>query len=188
MAAVSQTITPAPTIQSFAGLPASVNNIYPRARVNFDDATSITLKAAGNTNVVIYAVNLPANFAYRIDTMSVSFALSTSTEVSQFEDLGAALVTLQGVSFFRMVLKSEGLVSSGSVVGASKTWTLVEPLAELFHDDSGTETQLLLRLFDNDAVNETVALGSIFHMSFLQYDIEQEVEVVVNAPMPVRVQ
>ncbi len=189
MAAVSQTITPVPKIQLFSGLPFGTNNIYPRARVIFEDDTAVTLKAAGNTNTIIYQCNLPANYAYRLDTVSIQLGLTTSTEVDQIEDLGQARLLFGGAATkVVMPLQSIGLISNATVAGGTKIWNLVEAFSEVFYQEgSTTAPSISFRLFDNDGVNETVAQSGLAWITFLQYDIQQVTDVSVNAPTPVSV-
>ncbi len=189
MAAVSQTITPAPTIQLFSGLPYGTNNIYPRARVIFEDDTAITLKAAGNTNTIIYQCNLPPNYAYRLDSTMIQIGLTTSTEVSQIEDLGQSRLVFGGAATkVVMQLESKGVISHSTVAGGLKVWTQIDPFSEVFHQEgTATAPSIAFRLFDNDGVNETVAQGGLLWVTFLQYDINQVTDVSVNAPTPVSV-
>ncbi len=189
MAAASQTITPPARIELFSGIPRGSNNIYPRARVIFEDNTAIALKAALDTNVVIYVINLPANYAYRMDTFSISFGLATSTEVSQFENLGHALIEFEGLDAKVIMLPlSQGLMNNTNVAGGQKVWNLFDPFTEVFDQgNTNNAPQLTVRIFDNDAVNETVAQASSTWISFLQYDILQVTDVAVNAPQPVSV-
>jgi len=187
MAALTQTISVPADAQRFSGIPFGSNNIYPRARINFNSATAITLKAAGNTKTVIFTMDLPPNFAYRLDSSYVNFNLATNTEVSQYEDLGIAIVSLDitaGSVFMRMALESKGAITDTTVAGGQKSWTLIDPITEVLQADA-SNIQIIYHLFDNDGVNETVALGLDFHVSFLQYDILQVTDVSVNAPLPV---
>ncbi len=189
MAAVSQTITlNRPTSEQFGGLPFGTNNIYPRSRVVFQDATAITLKAAGNTNTLIYNMTLPRNYAYRLDEVVLFLGLSTSTEVDQFEDLGEIAISFNSGSsnLIHMVMRSEGLVSQSSVAGGLKVWNVQDRFSSVFRSQGPNDTIIMqLRLYDNDGVNETVAQTSSLHVSALQYDISQILDVAVNAPQPV---
>lgn len=195
MAALTQTITPTPDVQLFSGLPGGTNNIYPRARVSFDSSNAITLKAAANTNTVIYIFNLPENFAYRFDQSYVSFNVATSTEISQIEDLGVAIISLDNGStiFARSTLASKGLISDTTVAGSQKCWVMEDPYQEVHQaviplgSTANPNIRWTYNLFDNDNVNETVALAADIHVSFLQYDIQQIFHVSVNAPQPVTV-
>lgn len=187
MAALTQTIVPTATIEVFSGLPSpiDVNNIYPRARVIFQPTTALTLKAAGNTNTLNYDIFLPVNYAYRLDTFSISLGLATSTEVSQLEDRGNVFISIDGSAISVMDLVSVGISNNTTVAGGQKTWLIPEKYTELFGVNG--LVRINARLFDDDAVNETVALNATTRFSFLQYEIAQVLDVSVNAPQPVSI-
>lgn len=188
MAVVSQTITPTAEITSFAGLPRGDNNIYPRARIVFADNTQVALKLAGNTNTVSYSIALPANYAYRVDQFLINFFSGVSIDVDNFDLLGKAIFQFAAaVNTLTVPLESLGVSSSGTIAGASQTWGIPQDqsFGEVFSNSSGAQPTLVAELFDNDGTNNTDALSALAYFSFLQYDIEQIVNVGVNAPQPV---
>lgn len=187
MAIVQQTIIVPARIQSFAGLPPGQNNIFPRARIIFEDTTEITLKAAGNTNTILWVCFMPPNFAYRMDTVSIGLGADDSTEVSQIEDLGQARLVFEQFVAANVIqpLESVGLISNGDVTGGQKVWNNRRPFTELFSNSSGASPICSFILYDNNA-GETVAQDTQAYFSFLQYDIAQVVDVSVNAPRPVK--
>lgn len=188
MAAVTQTITPTPTVQLFSGIPVGTNNIYPRARVIFQDATAITAKIATNTNTVAYELVLPPNYAYRFDQASISFGLSNSLDADNFENLGLVFLKLvAGTNTVAMNMKSEGVTNSVTIAGRNIIWNLENPFQEVFRQSGPGSVALTVMVFDNDGTENTDALTSLSYFSFLQYDINQILDVSVNAPLPVSI-
>lgn len=188
MTAQSQAIAPTGEITSFAGLPRGENNIYPRARIVFEDATAIALKIATDTNVVIYTFSLPANYAYRLDQFSIGFFDTGSVDTDNFENLGLGFLDLTaGVSANQFTVESPGDTFVNAVTGGAKSWGITrdQRYGEIFFSQDPTPPRMRIQLFDNDATENTDALSSLTHVSFLQYDIEQLVNVAVNAPQPV---
>lgn len=188
MAALTQTITVNPTIETFGGLTYGPNNQLPRARVTFFSETDITLKAAGNTNRVIWNCDLPSGYAYRLDQVHICVNQVDSLEVGQFDVLGALLYHSNGLTPDNFSqLKSEGLtISTGGVTSALQIWNVINPWGEVILNRLGTSPRLAFMINDTDAVNETVAMtDNVFRVSVLQYDIQQVLNSVVNAPTPV---
>jgi len=58
---------------------------------------------------------------------------------------------------------------------------------QVFYNLAGASPFLYSYLFDTDGTNATGAHTTLFNVSFLQYDIRQADQVIVNAPMPVSV-
>lgn len=170
----------------------AVNNIYPRARLVFNSKVAITLKAAGNTNTILMVCTLPENYSYRLDSAFISFSAPASTELSQLEDLGESRISFEGVNTVIMNLKSEGLTSHVDVGGSVKVWTLSKAFREVLTQprDKGVSPPRVSQsflIYDNDGVNETVALENNTYISYLMYDIDQALDVIVNAPLPVSI-
>lgn len=188
MAELSQAIAPVPVIELFSGLPRGSNNIYPRARIVFNDDTAITAKLTANTNVVVYTLTLPANYAYRLDQASTEFGIGSAVTADNFEVLGNAFLEFgAGVVDVVMQLQSQGVTSFVSVLGQSIVWTLPEPFGEVFYNQDGLTPLITIRLYDNTSGSATDAQNSRFYWSFLQYDIQQVLDVAVNAPLPVSI-
>ncbi len=188
MAALSQNLTPAPTITLFAGIPQGSNNIFPRARVKFEDRTAITAKLTANTNTVKYTLSLPANYAYRLDQASLEIGIGSATTADNFEVLGSAFLEFGvGVANMAMLFQSQGVVSNTSVAGQSMIWTVPEPFGEVFFNQEGLAPTVTVRVFDNTSGAATDAQNARFYWTFLQYDIQQVLDVAVNAPLPVSI-
>lgn len=154
----------------------------------FRNTVAVTAKLAGNTNTVTWVCNLPNNYAYRLDQVSLNVSNSASVDADNFEDLGVARINLTtSVGAIGMTIKSEGFTSEGTILGASQNYALVNPFGEVFQADGPGAAQVTFALFDNDGTNNTVELASLFYASFLQYDILQVTDVDVNAPRPVTV-
>jgi len=190
MTAQLQTLNLTPTTTLFAGLPPGTNNIYPRARLTFADKTVIALKAALDTKTVQYNFTLPANFAYRLDQFGIGFFDTGSVDTDNYENVGLGLILLEtGVTNVQFTVSSLGDTNVTNVNGGSKTWGIVQDqrFGEVFWNIDGGQPVFRVQLFDNDATNNTDELSTHTWVSFLQYDIEQTIDVVVNAPQPVNV-
>lgn len=191
MANVVIEFTPGPTIESFSGLPRNENNIYPRSRISFVGSGTVTAKVAGNTTTIRTKLMLPSNFAYVFDYYSQSIFSATVKEGDQFDNLGLIHIVPNGaVTTSRGQLQSPGPTPYlDTQAGETKMWGYTEQTRyrRLFFNTEGTEPVVYAYLFDNDGVTETAVHTSAFDISFLQYDIRQAEQVVVNAPTPVAV-
>lgn len=191
MAHITQTITQAITrIQPFADLPPTENNIYPRRRLIAQSSTTITAKDALDTKTIDIDVTLPVNFAYALDQLYIGLGAGGNLDVDNYEPL--ALCTLQfsnaALSDVFFSMESPGITFQ-DLDGSRQTYSVspTQKFSELFSNQIGLAPTLSIALNDRDAVNLTAALNLRFYASFLQYDIRQVDQVVVNAPMPVSV-
>ena len=136
-------------------------------------------------------MTLPANFAY---VVSCGFAMitcsSSQTDPDHYENLSRFIVqedTPVSFDFADMQLKSQGLMqtSASSITPGGKIWDIVKPFGEIFYNQGGNTPRCFAHFIDSDAVNATATCVLTYNYSFLQYDIEQALNVAVNAPMPV---
>ncbi len=189
MAEVAIAIVPTIGIQMFSGLPYGTNNIYPRARVIATTSTSVAAKIATNTQTVTVNVNLPANYAYVMDSQFIAFrSAATPSDLSHYNDLATQRISPDGATTLvlnQLVAPGEGLFLTN--LAGMKVWQVPfgSGFGEVFFNRTGASPQVRYAMFDEDAVNATVALTANLYCTFLQYDIEQVTEVGVNAPQPV---
>lgn len=195
MAQVTQTITITPEAPTpFSGVPgvSDPNNVFPRARITFKDKTTITSKGAGDTKTVRYNMDLPANFAYRLDQAVVLIGDTSSTDADNYDNLGFVNILLDSpfssIDMGMQLLSQGNTPFSAGVAGTGKYWNILDKWGELFYSPTGSAVRVSAFVNDTDGVNASAALsdGLVF-FSFLQYDIEQANYVVANAPTPVNV-
>lgn len=184
--AIAQTIT---RIQPFADRPMDENNIYPRRRLIAQSSTAITAKDALDTKTIDLTLTLPPNFAYALDQLFARLGSATSIDSDNYTNLAFCSLdfTVGPIAedvFF--TLESPGDVID-DVDGAAKMYALAQEqrFTEVFFNQAGVSPVMVVSMNDIDAVNNTDALNLRFYASFLEYDIRQTDDVVVNAPMPV---
>lgn len=185
MANTTNTFTPGSTIQQFSGLVLNSNNIYPRARVIFDSAETITAKGAGDTRTLFTEFSLPVNFAYIIDQLTLAVNVNDS---NNYDNNGLLTVNNDQVGSDNAVLPllSEGFAYADNQATEIKVYRLINPFGEIIYNQDGGAPLVEAKLFDDDGTNATGAGSLNLYVSFLQYDIQQVQNVAVNAPMPVR--
>ncbi len=193
MANVTQTLTLVGEPVPFSDVPPGENNIYPRARIVFQvrDST-ITAKAAGNTNQLIIVADLPVNFAYVIDSLFCSVRFVLTADAENYNDrgtMGIQFTSPGGGNDVSTFVQSGGVGPSEDAAHFSKIFTQSQQadFHEIFFSRSRTNAaaRIAIRLFDEDGTNATAAGEFDAYISVLQYNILQADKVVVNAPMPV---
>jgi len=192
MAAQTQTINLLPTdISTFAGVPVDPASFAPNARVVFNGIQSITAKSAGDTNRLEVGLLLPQNNAYILDQLFIEIADASADGLDHYSNLGAAQLQFMDPGNQTDVMVN--LVSQGSIVagtaGTRKIWIPCQArfFSEVFYSRTGAGPRCYMYFYDTDGVNATGTLSMNYYASFLQYNVEQTVNVAVNAPAPVSV-
>jgi len=115
MAVLAQAVSVGSEVVAFAGLPTPRdNNFFPRARIVFRGATSISAKAMGNTKIVTITCSLPVNYAYRIDTIALRIGTADLT-AEHYVNLADAVVNdgTGDLSMFRLDAQADITGQSG---------------------------------------------------------------------------
>jgi len=189
MAEVTQTITLVPLrTVPFSGRPRGdqLNNIFPRARVIFQDSTNVTAKIAGNTNRVILNLDFPPNFYYAFDTWLVTIGRSISNDADNYETVALQLLNFEDPANSIAFASVIGELAQEDAGGQWMCWRRREPhFSEVFGNQDGLGPRIQTTFNDSDGVNATALLTAITYASFLQYDVMQADMVDVNAPRPV---
>lgn len=191
MADIDITVTAGAVMgQTFAGIPPGgfPNTIYPRARVTFSIAGTITAKIATNSTTVTVNFTLPANFAYVMERMAPQVTFATNiADAGHFNDVAFVSIGRDGASgtLFSSEMFSRGLSNIAGQGGSQKMWIPSYQDTGLFFNQDGIAPLCRLVLSDNDLVNATVVGTVTGQAQFLQYDLEQAISVMANAPQPV---
>ena len=187
MAHQTQTITAAPSIQSFAGV-GPVSGYDPRARIIFRSNDSVLAKNAGDTKTLNLTCDLPVNYAYVTDHILVSMVLNGSTGALDHYANLAVQSTSDGVNTaISNQIRSQGEFSTNGVTGEQKIYAPYDGhFHHVFFNQVGAQPSVTFQFTDTDAVNATAAFSLVSYVSFLQFDIQQAIDVGVNAPLPVR--
>lgn len=192
MADVLTNFTPIIFPEAFNELPRGENHYYPRARLNFTvSGDVIPAKLAGNTNSIEVEMNLPVGFGYTIDYVNAVCVMDVG-EAGHFQSNGLLDITPTGslgagdaTPYFTQ-LTSEG--STPNIMANEAKIYCSHPgcsYKNLIYNLGSTSPQLNLRVTDDHA--DATAAGSFFmRVGYLQYDINQILDVALNSPLPVR--
>ncbi len=159
----------------------------PRGKVVFEGSAVITAKIATNTTTLIINCELPQNFAYSLNSGALSLLFPTATaDAAHWTD---ALVTFfpdgSGLPRISTAMGVSDQAASGNL-GSAAVYFPLSNYRDLFFNSNANTPLVAINISDNDAVNATVAGTVFFCFSFLQYDIAQVFNQVVNSPIPVR--
>ncbi len=192
MAEVTQIIAPAvDRTVPFSGRPPGVdeNNIYPRARVIFENTTEITAKGAGDTKAVTLNLDLPANFYYVVDSFYVGIGDIANNDSDNYETSALQTYNIEAQANGDIFTSVVGVLAQLDAGGQIMCFRRRDPaFSEIFGNQMGISTRLSTVFNDSDGVNASAAMDCFTYATFLQYDVRQADMVRVNAPMPVRVQ
>lgn len=198
MAHVAIVVTTGPELVSFSGIDlVSDQHIYPRGRIRFRNAAfPIAAKGAGDTQSVRNTLTLPAGFAYALESASIvvssaandSFHYAASCYLNiRFDNTGDD-VTIPLTSGYPEVVGStaNGRYEFGVTgAGEQKIYSPIQPLfGELFFNLRNISPVVRFTLNDVDGTNATAAMTGSWYLSFLQYTLQQAVDVSVNTPRP----
>lgn len=166
------------------------NTALPRQRILFrGNASAIAAKIATNTGTVRLTATLPPNFAYTVDYVYASVTFATNaTDADHYSDVGNVRITLgdgQGARESQMF--SRGLLPDDLNAGSSKIWSPINIYSPPIFNTVGAATNIIIELWDTDAVNATVAGVVSCLVSVLQFDIAQVYNVALNYPLPVTI-
>lgn len=189
MAHTAQTITKDPSeVLRFTGIPGGTisNQIFPIGRVIYRLNDAITAKGAGDTKEITVQFDLPANFAYVVDKFSMSLsAPSSTTDLVNVTDLSRASAHKDStVAAPQWQVPSAGEILSDTA-GSVKLFSNTECFKDVFFNQSGEAPFLRWKIRD-DAAGATGQYFATGYVSVLQFNIEQAINVSVNAPQPVR--
>lgn len=189
MANVAIGITPVVSQQRFTGEQVG-EGFYPRARVSFlAQGVTIVLKGAGDTQSISMAMALPANYAY-----SAEFALAVfdcPTEIPAAADFSeGALVWIndgrQSTFNYQSSMFSRFTQPSTNNAGSTRSWEPLNMFKGIFWNEQGVGPDAVIAINDEDGTNARAAGTVTILMTFLQFDIEQALDVRSNGPMPTR--
>lgn len=169
--------------------------MFPRARIISGNATTITAKSAGDTKGVLITITLPANFAYSFQGGFAFLTSATAADVDNYQAINRISIQDRqtGVSFdwADMDFTSPGafVFASSDPTTAGKIYNVPERSMnrDVFYNLLGEGPRVFVTLNDTDGTNATAQSVVTYRFTFLQYDIEQVLNVAVNAPQPVSV-
>ena len=192
MATVTTTIKPTQALFSFAGIvdPYAVATNFPRGQIQCSAQNSaIALSGAGDNQRLLIRIDLPMSYGY----VMTDFCVAIQSETGGTNNFGSqalldmynALGTADRTKDVPIGATSQGNANGGPSNNEVKYYRPFCPYKGII---IGAEPQEQIRV-EFDIFNETAndaAYTCDFEGNFLQFDIEQLNDVVVNTPQLVR--
>lgn len=192
MATVTTNPVPVITYHPYAGVPdilAELSSI-PRGHIDVSvEQGAIALSGAGDNQLVVLSVSLPANFAYALVNLSMSIRANSGSLLVDFND-DASFRWENGSGTARTIVDDVAMTANGVSTMASaplglKIWSHgALPNYVMSPANSSAQVGFTAHVFNPNVEDQAYLFN--FYAKFLQFDIEQTLHYAPNAPIPVR--